>query len=73
MNTRALTVCGDCGRRWMPAAQETRGITMSPGECDVCGVEAFVSPAYDYGWPNDGWTEANAVRVKRCPSKAAPE
>lgn len=49
----------------MPLAQETRGITLSPGECDVCGTEAWVSPAYDYGWGEDGYAEAKAVRSRR--------
>jgi len=65
MSTRVLVVCGDCGRRWMPATRETRGITVSPGECDVCGEQAWTSPAYDYGWANDAYTEAVAVRDKR--------
>lgn len=60
--TRVLTVCGACGQRWAPLAHDARVITLSPGRCDVCGTEAWVSPAYDYRWDNDGYAEALALR-----------
>lgn len=65
MIMKPLIVCSSCGRRWMPTRRETRGITVSLGECDVCGKQDWISPAYDYGWTNEAYSEAKFERAQR--------
>lgn len=39
----------------MPADHSIRGITLTVGDCDVCRITDWVSPAYDYKWPREAY------------------
>lgn len=52
-----LAVCLPCGRKWGRPNLRDAGFvsSVSPGACEVCGKEALVTEARDFGYLREGW------------------